>query len=145
MFTRASIAIGLVLLFVIAMFSRAEEPKPAGENTKIKELQKERVAILKDVARLAMEGLRVGQGTPEELRVAQRMLMDAELDLCGSDKERVEVLEKHLTQAQDMEKMMDKLAKAGILGTKSALVAKADRLQLEIALARAKEKLDGRK
>jgi outer membrane protein TolC len=145
MLARTSIAVCLVLLFTGTTYSLADDSKPAGENTKIKELQKERLAALKDVARLAMEGLRVGQGTPEEVGVAQRMLLDAELDLCSSDKERVEVLEKYLTQSQDIEKMMDKLVKSGILGPKSALIAKADRLQVEIALARAKEKIDGRK
>jgi outer membrane protein TolC len=132
-------------LCLVSVCSRADEPKPTGESAKIKELQKERLAVLKEAARFAKERMRNGQGTADELREAERMLLDAELDLCNNDKERVEILERHLAQAQEIEKMMDQLAKAGLLGTKSTLLAKADRLQVEIALARAKEKIDGRK
>ncbi|HLW64720.1 MAG TPA: hypothetical protein VKS79_05320 [Gemmataceae bacterium] len=138
-------AVCMISLVVFASLLHADEPKPATADSKIKQLQKERLAILKDVARLAKERIRVGQGTVEELRDAERMLLDAELELCSTDKERVEVLERHLSQAQEIEQMMDKMAKAGIVRTSSSLLAKADRLQVEIALARAKEKMDLRK
>ena len=85
-----------------------------------------------------------GLGSIQELREAQRMLLDAEFDLCDSDKDRVAVLEKHLTAAKDAEKMAEQRTKAGQMAPGSGLAVTADRLKIEIALARAKEKIEAR-
>ncbi|HEV3143994.1 MAG TPA: hypothetical protein VGZ47_08935 [Gemmataceae bacterium] len=130
-------------LALAASQSRADDPKPpASSESKIKDLQKERLAALRDMARLVGERFKNGSGTLEELREANRLVFRAELDLCGSDKERVEVLEKQLAEAKNLERSADQLVKlGGQLRTSSALLAKADRLQAEIDLERAKAKL----
>jgi hypothetical protein len=136
------IAVCATLGVLTASPTWADDPKPpVKEDTNIKDLQKERLTTLKEMARLVRERLRSVQGTMEEIRNAERMVLDAELDLCATDKERVEVLEKHLVEAKNIEKMADQLYKAGQMRTDSALLAKAERLQVEIALARVKAKL----
>jgi hypothetical protein len=67
-------------------------------------------------------------------------LAEAELELCETDQERVAVLQKILTIARDQETLAQNLVKSehGTLGM--ALRAKAERLQAEIALERAKSK-----
>jgi hypothetical protein len=124
-----------------ASVSRADEPKPPADEAKIKDLQKERLALLREMARLVGERFRNGQGTWEELREADRVLLNAELDDCGTDKERMDVLEKLLALAKDREKMTEQLTKAGQMRTGAAMLARADRLQAEIDLARAKARL----
>src|SRR5262249_10353524 len=122
--------------------SPADEPQPASpDGAKIKDLQKERLATVHDMARIVEERLRGGQASLDDLREVGRVVLEAELDACGSDQERVDIFEKRLARAKDHEKMADQLAKAGQMRPSSALLVKADRLKAEVDLARAKAKL----
>ena len=82
--------------------------------------------------------MKTGIGTPQELIEPTRMLLEAELDLCGSDKERLTVLEKILAEAAETERLADRFAKMGQGHQSTALMAKAGRLRIEISLERAK-------
>jgi hypothetical protein len=82
-----------------------------------------------------------GQAPLDELITATRMLADAELDVCESQKERVSALEKILAMARDTEKLAAGLAKNGQGRESAVLKAKAERLRYEIALEGAKTKL----
>jgi hypothetical protein len=57
--------------------------------------------------------------------------------LCDTDKERVAVLEKWLAAAKEWEKVVDGLYKASRIAPREVLKAKAERLEVEIALQRA--------
>jgi hypothetical protein len=132
---------------VMALFTAprlaADEPKLPTEELKIKELQKERLNTLREIVRLMNERFNSGVATQQESAQSVRMMYDAELELCVSDKDRVAVLEKQLAEAKLLEKNADQLARTGQLSTSSNMLAKADRLQVEIALARAKAKMAG--
>lgn len=124
--------------------SDGQEPaKKQEKGAKLKELQKERLAVTRDFAKQASAKIKGGIGSLEELIEPTRMLLEAELDLCDSDMERIAVLEKILVTAKDTERMADAFAKrAGRQST--ALMAKSERLRIEIALERAKTKEAGK-
>jgi hypothetical protein len=137
-----------VLMLVLVLFAlasparlKAEAPAaPEAKNDKLKELQKERLAALREAARLATARFQNAQGSLDEVREAARKVAEAELDLCDSDKERVAVLEKFVGVAKKYEEQAAQFAKAGKGREYSALMAKADRLEAEIALEQAKAK-----
>jgi multidrug efflux pump subunit AcrA (membrane-fusion protein) len=140
--------IAVVLLAFVAVCasislvrSEAQEPaKPEGKARKIKEMQQERLATARELAKVQTARFRSNQGQIEEVLEATRVLADAELDLCVSDKERVAVLEKILAVAEDTERMAANFAKVGQGRDSTALVAKAERLRIEIDLERVKAK-----
>ena len=108
--------------------------------TKIKELQKERLDAVRVMVKQDEARLRSGQALPDEVLAANKMLAEAELDVCESDKDRIAVLEKLLVRARDTEKLAGGFAKTGQGRESTALRARAERLRFEIALERAKAK-----
>jgi hypothetical protein len=113
------------------------------KGTKQTELFKERLAVVRQIAKLSTEAYKAGDGTYDEVREAARMMLQAELDQCDSDKYRIAVIEKFVTEAKMMEEHAGQLSKAGRAPPRTALKAKADRLQAEIALEQAKTKDGG--
>jgi hypothetical protein len=120
---------GAVGLWSASPGQRAEGP----EESKLKALLKERLATLQEAAAQADKEHRIGKASVAEVMEARRAVRDAELELCDTDKERLAVLEKMLEEARAFEKGAGK-------ASSSALRAKADRLQIEIALERLKGK-----
>jgi hypothetical protein len=115
-------------------------PPGGGTESKLKELLKERLATTRELAKQVTQRLKKIQGRPEEQLEATRLMFEAELDVCDSDKERIAVLEKFLASAKDNEKIAMQLHKTGEAAETTALGAKAERLRVEIALERAKAK-----
>lgn len=119
--------------------ANAQDPaKPQKGEDRLKGLLNERLAVSRDCAKQVRERLKSGNGTLEELIEPTRMLLEAELDVCESTKERIAVLEKFLGEAKDIERLAEGFAKTGRGRTSTALMAKAQRLGIEIALERAK-------
>jgi hypothetical protein len=109
----------------------------------LKKLRKERLAALKDFVTLAeKEAYHAGKASYEEVRQASRLLREAELEQCASDKERLAVHEKALARAKDYEKITHMRLQAGVPGgtLTSALAARVNRLESEIAIEQAKAK-----
>lgn len=73
------------------------------------------------------------------------MLVEAELQACDSNQDRVSVLKKLLPQVKEIERLAEELTRTGQLSTILPLRAKADRLQIEIALERAQAEGAGAK
>jgi hypothetical protein len=122
----------------------AEEPaKSEAKSAKHKELLKERLAVIREIAKLATDAYKAGTGSYDEVREASRMVLVAELEQCDSDKERIAVLEKFVVEAKKQEEHAGQLSKTGQAPTRMVLKAKADRLQAEIALEQAKAKAGG--
>jgi hypothetical protein len=117
-----------------------EPAKAQDQGAKIKDLQKEWLDALRAVVKEDQARARNAQALPEEVIAATRMLAEAELEACESDKARVTALEKILVMARDTEKLAVSLAKTGQGREGTALKAKAERLRFEIALERAKTK-----
>lgn len=127
---------GIGYLSVYSPRASAQEPK-AG---KLKELLKERHATLKEIAAQTARAYQT-RGVPiERLHEAEEAVLKAELDLCDSDKERIAVLEKLVALAKGQEEREMELVKAGSVPGTALLRAKANRLEAEIALERAKSK-----
>jgi hypothetical protein len=114
----------------------------AGQNPKdarLKELLKERLATLKEVASQSKAALQIDpNASPAEVSAANRAVYQAELDLCDTDQERVAVLEKWLTAAKEWEKVVERMGKDKTIAPREVLKAKAERLEVEIALRRLK-------
>ena len=122
--------------------SVGQEPvKPHDQGAKTKELQKERLEALRALAKLEEVRAKNGQAPLDELVAATRMLADAELQLCESEKERVSALEKILAMARETESLAAGLAKSGQGRESTSLKAKAERLRYDIALEGARTKL----
>ena len=113
-----------------------------GQDTKLKELQQERLVTARELAKLEMARFKNAQGLIDEVLESTRTLAGAELDVCESDKERVAALEKILAIAKDTERIAAGFAKTGQGRESAALRAKAERLRVEIALERAKARKD---
>jgi hypothetical protein len=119
----------------------SDSPRPRAEGPeepKLKALLKERLAALQEAAARTTEQYKRGAGSVAEVMEARRAARDAELELCDTDKERLAVLEKMLEEARAFEKDVAKMVDAGVVHANSGFKAKADRLQMEIALERLK-------
>jgi len=116
--------------------ARAQEAKDA----RLKELQTEKVATLREV--VIMYSTLYGQNRVDyaQVRESNRALHDAELELCDTDQERLPVLEKILAEAKQHEERQAAARDAARANYADVLKAKADRLDAEIALLRAKAK-----
>ena len=71
---------------------------------------------------------------------ANQAVRNAELDMCDTTKERVAVLEKMLAEAKGYEKIIAKAVEVHAISSSDAVKAKVGRLDVEIALERAKGK-----
>ena len=111
-----------------------------GSETKVKALLKERHATLEMAARVTGEDFKNAKASFRQVGEANRAALNAELDLCETDKERAAVREKMLAEARDYERTVEEVRNAARASYADVLKAKADRLEVEIALERAKAK-----
>src|SRR5947207_848326 len=80
-----------------------DSAKPEAKADKQKALLTERLAILRDLVRLSTAAYKTAGGSYEEVSEATRRMLQAELELCASDKERIAVLEKLVAEAKTVE------------------------------------------
>ena len=119
----------------------AQEPaKALDQGAKVKELQKERLAAVRGMAKQDAVRAKNGQALTDEVLASTRMLAEAELEVCESDKERVIALQQIVVTARDTERLAEWFVKSGQGREGMVLKAKAERLRFEIALERAKSK-----
>ena len=71
---------------------------------------------------------------------ANQRVLKAELELAKTDKERFAIHEKQVEVAKQIEELAEQHFKAGVARQVDVLNARADRLEAEIALERAKAK-----
>jgi RNA polymerase sigma factor (sigma-70 family) len=124
-----------------AKAGEARPPQRNATNTKVQELLKERLATLKELSKATQKAYLQGKATFVEVAQANTLLVNAELELCKSDKERLAVHEEALGLAKESEKNADQLYKTGRATQASVLAARANRLEAEIAYERHKAKL----
>lgn len=117
-----------------------EGVRPKAKSPKIEKMLEERLATVREMVRIVAERFKNGQGTIEQIREANRMLLEAELDACASDKDRVAILESAVGEAKLLEERAQAMVKAGQAQGNLSLAVKADRLQVEIALERLRAK-----
>jgi hypothetical protein len=131
---------------LLTALSRSADPAnppstdTAGGAAKIKALQKERIAVLKETADLS---LKLAQGSRLEVEVAleDRMaLLKAESEAAESEPDRIALYKQTLDALTAYEKLAQ-ARKAAALGTEvTVLRVKARRLEVEIRLEQAKAK-----
>ncbi|MCI0738708.1 MAG: hypothetical protein L0Y72_06665 [Gemmataceae bacterium] len=117
-----------------------QHKEQAGADAKVQELLKERLATLKELASATKTAYVSGKATIGEHLQANTMLLKAELDSCGSDKERLAVHERAVALAKECEKVAAHLHNSGHATHASVLAAKANRLDAEVTYERAKAK-----
>lgn len=118
-----------------------KDPPPKdqpGGNAKVRELQKERLAVLRQIADQTNTAYKGGQVPLTTVLEAQREVNAAELELCETHKERLIFLEKKVELANDTEKNTEKLVQAHTAPRAHLLRARANRLHAEIELEKEK-------
>jgi two-component sensor histidine kinase len=108
----ALIVVSCAYRFIASSLVAAQEPAKPGAN-RINDLLKERLATLREIARLQSARFKNGQAAVEEVQEAIRRLLEAELELCDSLRDRIAVLEKYVDQAKDLEKIATLFFKTG--------------------------------
>ena len=143
--TKRKTAVAVLLVLGLVAFGgglltrRAPAEQPADD--KVRSLLKERLATLKEMAAESEKVFeQTGRSSPEDVLQAKTLVLLAELDLCDSDRERVGIHEKIVALAKGMEEITDTRFKAGRAQHTDLLKARADRLNAEIALERARAK-----
>lgn len=126
--------------FDVSKLIAAPWDKTGLSDSRIKELLRERHATLKEVASTISSQYEAGQASSDLVYAANLAVHQAELDLCDTDKERVAVFEKMLPEAKAAEKDAGAAHQNGRENASVALKAKVNRLEIEIALERAKAK-----
>lgn len=117
---------------------RADAAEP--QDSKLKILLKERLAVLKEIAAQTEKAAKSGEVPFERVLRASEAVLKAELDLAESDKQRIAVFEKMVALAKQREEQAVNVVKMGQAPANLVLQAKVSRLEAEIALERAKSK-----
>jgi RNA polymerase sigma factor (sigma-70 family) len=108
----------------------------AGE--KIKELQKERIATLKDVVDLSTRLAKTGRLELGELLEARTLLLQAELEAAEKPSDRMALYKKSLDDLKEYFELAKSQHEAARASTVPSLKIKAKRLEVEIALEQLK-------
>jgi len=108
------------------------------KTTKVQALLRERVATLEELAAYFEKLYKAGEVPIAVLLKAKQDVVEAELDLCETNAERIKVQEKLLALAQQTEDYFKQGTKIGAAQASDVLKARADRLKIEIALQRLK-------
>src|SRR5262249_1166773 len=115
---RSAVVIAALAALTIGYFasvaprmSTAAQPQAGAKSAHLKELLQERLMTAREASRLAMERFRNGQSFGE-IREANLLLVEAELDVCDTAQERVAALEKLRAIAQDTAKIAEAFVKA---------------------------------
>ena len=132
-------ALGLLLVGFWLLHSAGAEAHTS-RNGRVRDLQEQRLATLRDLVKITTEHYKNGQVSSEELWSATRAQDEAELDLCTSNAARIAVLERIVAEAKTIEAQDAKLVADKLLSRRLLLKATADRLQQEIILENAKAK-----
>ena len=114
---------------------------PLAKESKIKSLQKQRLAVLMEATAEIKSTYLAGRTSVDRLQAALRDQYEAELDLCETDKDRLRVLEEMLRLAVENEQSLDKRYQAGDLPKSEFLAAKAATLQAAISVEKMKANL----
>jgi hypothetical protein len=120
---------------------------PAGPSdetdAKLKELLKERLAALRALVKGATADYAPERVSFERVNQARRALVQAQLESCESDKERIALLEETVALAKEFAKHAAQRYKNGAAPESDVLMAAVARLEAEIALQCAKSKVAG--
>lgn len=115
-------------------------PGKGAKDARLNSLLQERLTALREAANFTTKAYETGVETLANVMAANQAVHSAELDLCGTDKERTALLEKMISEAKNYETLAAQQVGRGIDFASSVPKAKANRLEVEIALERLKNK-----
>jgi hypothetical protein len=111
-----------------------------GSAMKVKELQKERIAALREVADQISVMFRNGRAEFDEVFDSQLLLLDAQLELAEKESDRITLYRNMVDVLKNYEEVADGRVKSAQGTRAAALMIKARRLEAEIHLEQAKAK-----
>ena len=120
----------------------ALEPMPT--SAKVKELLKERYQMLSKAVNIVTVQYQAGQTTTEAVTRAQRAALEAGLELCSTQAERIEFLRAQVKLAEHAHNVAEALVKAGKATALDELQAHAMLLEARVRLLREEEKTAGK-
>jgi multidrug efflux pump subunit AcrA (membrane-fusion protein) len=119
--------------------------KDAKPSAKLLELLKERQKSLDEAASQSMKMYQNGTTTLENVLELQRAALEASLDLCDTDTDRLAVLRKLVMLAETFHRIVEAQREAGKASPVDVLQARALVLELQIRLLREEEKARAKK
>ncbi|HEY2414616.1 MAG TPA: hypothetical protein VGI40_20380 [Pirellulaceae bacterium] len=111
----------------------------SADEAKVKQLQKDRLDVLKQIVEDKERAFRNGGIPLSDCASAYQQMFEAELAICADDAERIKVREKMLERAKADEEIVSRLFRAGEARTWDHQAAIARRLAIEIELERLKK------
>jgi hypothetical protein len=131
-----AVLVFIVLAEAIGSWHRGHGPSTTG--SKLHALLKEKLTTLQMFASQMTAAFEGSESSWLQVLEANRDVGHAKLDLCNTDQQRLAVLERLLAQAENFEKDAAEHVKSRRAPGWTALKAKLNRLEVEIALERAK-------
>lgn len=107
-------------------------------DSKVKALLTERLATVRDIHDQESRSFGQGAATSQGVHQAHLAVLNAELDLCESNKDRLAVLGRIVTAAKEYEARVSTAVAASTASSNAKARAKVARLDAEINLERAK-------
>lgn len=131
----------LPALFVLMATAGAQSTsgEPSSESkTKIAALRKERIAALKELSATSMKLAQASRIEMSEVLDDQAALLKAELEVAGTDADRIALYKASIDNLKTLEEMARAQLNAGRGTMHSVLKVKARRLEVEIQLEQTK-------
>ena len=132
---------------LLASPARPQDRPPPGSKDqateseqKVKQLRKERIAVLKELVDNLTKSFRDARGSYDEVLEAQRTLLEAEVEAAETDAERFEYLQKLVALLRQCEKQAQLRFDAGRGNLGVVFKTTAQRLEAEIRLERVRPK-----
>jgi outer membrane protein TolC len=136
----------MAAILLMAPASPQDRVKPSSKERieesakKVKELQKERIATLMQMADVITKLYQQGTVSFEEVYEARLMVLKAELDAAEKESDRITLFKNFVDVSKKFENLAEERVKTGRGTQASVLKVKARRLEAEINLERAKAK-----
>src|SRR5258708_81434 len=126
-----------LVLWAARPASLGADAAPKAKDARLKVLLTERLAVARDMAALVPKAYQAGTASFAAVHEANLAVLNAELDLCQREKDRVAVLEKFVAGLKQFEQQVAEQHKGGLAPPSALLKAKLARLVGEIAPERA--------
>jgi outer membrane protein TolC len=122
----------------------AQPSAEAGTTETVRALLKDKLATLRELVPMLEERHRAGIVSIDKVSQAKIEVLKTELELTESAKEQVKLHEKIVAVAKEVEEALKARLASGLIEPMQVLRAKANRLDAEIALERARAKAAGK-
>lgn len=142
--TRSSLprsVVGVALCGTCVALSMAWAVPQDSKSDEARKFLEERKAVLEKLVEIHRQAAEVGAGSLDAVRLAQKELLEAELDLAEQPSERVEILERLVKTMQDREEYLEQLRNARGGSPIDVLKARAARLKTQADLSRERRQL----